>query len=258
MDDGLSIPNTFEAATALWDNLGRTVAHAHLRRAQLVFAILNEPDPNRFGRDWTAEDLGKEWGVTGERIRRYVRTVKVFGDELEGVLGMPKISWTHLEEIARIGDPQGRKDLLAAVQADGLSSNATRERVSILLGTATANEHSVALPKPPAVSKKASTNVPGDASFRTLVDCIAGWARPAAHALHEISFRIGPDGAFAADSEDQMAASGARNELDDLVEAIQALRSLLNNSIPPPEPEKPVLVQVEADPETSGGRILDI
>jgi hypothetical protein len=236
MATGFCIPNTFEEATSQWDDLGRKVAHVHLRRAQLVSAILNEPDPDKYGRDWTADDLGQEWGVTGERIRRYARTVKVFGSELEGLTALPKISWTHLEEIARLADPQERMSLLEVVQAERLSSNETRQRVSALLGEGVETGATVSLPGLSGSTKKASVQLPTDVSFLAAMERLAAWANSSAKAIRALNSRIGPDGIFAADGNDQGEASEARNQLDELRDAIQELRPSLVASIPAPVP----------------------
>jgi hypothetical protein len=258
MSDVFAIPNNFEEATSLWDNLGRNLANAHLQRARLAFAILHENDPSKFGRDWNAEDLGAEWGVTGERIRRYVRCVKVFGSELDQLMALPKVSWTHLEEISRIADPQLRKELLAEVQATRVSANTTRQNVSNLLGEGDGASKPVHLPNFPGGAKKASTQLGENESFRSTMVRLADWFHAASAELRHLRDRVGPHGIYAADGEDQEEASGARNELDDFVEELQLVRTAICISIPPPEPENPGLVQEESIPEISGGRVLDI
>jgi hypothetical protein len=254
MEDVFAIPNTFEEATSLWDNLGATVAHAHLRRAQLVHSILHEQS-NKFGRIWTAEDLGKEWGVTGERICRYVRTVKVFGGELAGLMDLPRISWTHLEEIARVDTPQARQDLLAAVQAEGLSSNETRHRVTAYLGKGAVAAGPISLPK---LSVSGKNQVTGPMTFLRLMCLLTQWGSAATAEIRSIGTMIGPNGLFAASNTDEAHSSDALFELDALVAAVQDLRPLLINSLPAPEPKKPDLSPEESIPEILGGRTIDL
>lgn len=256
MTDGFTVPSTFEEATSLWDNLGCTMAHAHLRRAQLVFAILSEHS-NKFGRMWSAEELGKEWRVTAERIRRYLRTVKVFGDELESLIDLPKISWTHLEEIARITDPHARQDVLAAIQAEGLSSNDTRHRVTALLGEGTAATDPGPLPKFPGGAKNVSTELGENEAFLATMYRLAEWASRSRDGLRALQTKIGPDGLYAADQADQGQATDARNRLDELTDAIAGIRPLLNNSLPLPEPKNPDPDSAGAIFENPGGRIID-
>ena len=253
-----SFPSTFEEATSIWNNLGRKVAHAHLRRAQLVYAILNEPDPNKYGRDWSAEDLGKEWGVSGERIRRYVRTVKVFGDELEGLLSLAGISWTHLEEVSRLPNPQMRESVLQEIQTEGFSSNVARERVAKRLGHKAGAPQLVSLPILQATVHTVQVPTTEPATFLTVMERWTGWAISAAAGVRDIGAQVGPHGLFATGVEDQMAASGARNALDDLRDALLEIRPLLNHSIPLPEPKVPISVPAEPSPEASVGRVLEL
>ena len=258
MDDGFNIPGDFEEATELWNNLGRKMANGHLRRAQLVTAILDEPTSEKCGRVWTAVDLGKEWGVTGERIRRYIRTVKVFGEQAEGVLSLPGMSWTHIEEISRLPDPKQRESFLQTVQDKKLSSNATKREVSILLGAEGGASQVVSLPILLPATRTVVVPITEHPTFRDTMEILAEWATRAAAGLRALRAKIGPDGLYAADLEDQMAASGARNELDDLRDAILDIRPLLNHSIPPPEPKTSVLISVEPHPEASAGRVLEL
>jgi hypothetical protein len=181
--------------------------------------------------------------------------VKIFGDELESLLSLPRVSWTHLEELSRVADPEERKNLLAAVQAEGLSSNETRQKVTDFLGNGTVAPGPVSLPK---LSGSAKNLAAQDMTFRSLMVMLTKWGSAAAAEIRSIGTLIGPNGHFAACDTDIAHASDAGFELGNLLEAVQELRALLSNSIPSPEPKKPDLIQEESIPEISGGRVLDI
>jgi hypothetical protein len=95
-------------------------------------------------------------------------------------------------------------------------------------------------------------------TFLATMERLAQWATSAAAGIRALRARIGPNGIFAGDLEDQLAASGARNELDDLRDAIAEIRPCLNHSIPLPEPKTSVFIPVEPSPEASVGRVLEL
>lgn len=262
MNDGFVAPNNFEEATALWNSLGRKLTGAHVQRAYLAFAILTEHNPAKYGQDWTAETLGEAWGVTGERIRRYARTVKVFGADLQNLTELPKVSWTHLEEVARVADADVRAKLLESIQSDGLSSNEVRARVSSMLAGEDGAAGAAALPELPGYPGKKAIKAPEQGAFNITMEQLAAWAEIAAKAMKCITARFSSGDLLAVGGVEQGGASDARNMLDELRDAIQELRPFLcGNTPPPPAPESADSTAVPSEekvPDLSVGRTVEV